>query len=87
MANSLAAFEAGADQVHGTALGVGERVGNTPIDQVLVNLVVDRDVEAGKQTLRGIFSASQIARQLGVDLSTHEFARTFAEIEAAFAGV
>ena len=50
-------------------------------------LVVDRDVEAGKQTLRGIFSASQIARQLGVDLSTHEFARTFAEIEAAFAGV
>jgi CBS-domain-containing membrane protein len=50
-------------------------------------LVVDPDVEAGKQTLRGIFSASQIARQLGVDLTTHEVARTFAEIEAAFAGV
>jgi len=50
-------------------------------------LVVDRDGEAGKQTLRGIFSASQIARQLGVELTTHEFARTFAEIEAAFAGV
>jgi CBS domain-containing protein len=50
-------------------------------------LVVDRDVEANKQTLRGIFSASQIARQLGIDLTTHEFARTFAEIEAAFAGV
>jgi CBS domain containing-hemolysin-like protein len=50
-------------------------------------LVVDRDVEAGKQTLRGIFSASQIARQLGVEMTTHEFARTFAEIEAAFAGV
>lgn len=41
----------------------------------------------GRQTLRGIFSASQIARQLGVDLTTHEVARTFAEIEAAFAGV
>lgn len=50
-------------------------------------LVVDRDVEAGQQTLRGIFSASQIARQLGVEMLTHEFARTFAEIEAAFAGV
>jgi CBS-domain-containing membrane protein len=50
-------------------------------------LVVERDEEAGKQTLRGIFSASQIARQLGVDLTNHEFARTFAEIEAAFAGV
>jgi 2-isopropylmalate synthase len=38
VANSLAAFEAGADQVHGCALGIGERVGNTPIDLVLVNL-------------------------------------------------
>jgi 2-isopropylmalate synthase len=36
--NSLAAIEGGADQVHGTALGVGERVGNTPMDQLLVNL-------------------------------------------------
>ena len=50
-------------------------------------LVIERDDEADKQTLRGIFSASQIARQLGVELTTHEFARTFAEIEAAFAGV
>ncbi|HXG94962.1 MAG TPA: LeuA family protein [Blastocatellia bacterium] len=36
--NSIAAFEAGADRLHGTALGVGERVGNTPLDQLLVNL-------------------------------------------------
>jgi 2-isopropylmalate synthase len=35
--NSIAAFEAGADRVHGSALGVGERVGNTPMDQLLVN--------------------------------------------------
>ena len=38
VANSLAAFEAGADQVHGSALGIGERVGNTAMDQMLVNL-------------------------------------------------
>jgi len=38
LANSLAALEAGADVVHGTALGIGERVGNTPMDQLLVNL-------------------------------------------------
>jgi len=38
VANSLAAFEAGADQVHGAALGLAERVGNTPMDQMLVNL-------------------------------------------------
>lgn len=36
--NSIAALEGGADRVHGTALGIGERVGNTPMDQLLVNL-------------------------------------------------
>lgn len=38
LANSLAAIEAGASRVHGTALGIGERVGNTPMEQLLVNL-------------------------------------------------
>jgi 2-isopropylmalate synthase len=38
VANSLAALAAGADCAHGTALGIGERVGNTQIDQMLVNL-------------------------------------------------
>ena len=46
--NSIAALQAGADRLHGTALGVGERVGNTPMDQLLVNLhlmgVIDRDL-------------------------------------------
>jgi CBS domain-containing protein len=41
----------------------------------------------GQQSLLGIFSASQIARQLGVQIHTHEMARTFAEIEAVIAGV
>ena len=36
--NSIAAIQGGADQVHGSALGMGERVGNTPMDQLLVNL-------------------------------------------------
>lgn len=36
--NSIAALEAGADCVHGTGLGIGERCGNTPMDQLLVNL-------------------------------------------------
>jgi 2-isopropylmalate synthase len=38
VANSLAALMAGADSVHATALGIGERVGNTQMDQMLVNL-------------------------------------------------
>jgi 2-isopropylmalate synthase len=38
--NSIAALEAGASRVHGVALGIGERVGNTPMDLLLVNLVL-----------------------------------------------
>ena len=38
IANSMAALVAGADCVHATALGIGERVGNTQMDQMLVNL-------------------------------------------------
>jgi len=53
VANSLAAFEAGAEQVHAAALGIGERVGNTPMDQMLVNLklmgAIDRDLRKLKE--------------------------------------
>ncbi|MBR9991119.1 MAG: 2-isopropylmalate synthase [Gemmatimonadetes bacterium] len=38
IANTLAAIEAGVDRVHGTGLGIGERVGNTEMDLLLVNL-------------------------------------------------
>jgi len=36
--NTIFAIEYGADRVHGTALGIGERVGNASLDQVLLNL-------------------------------------------------
>lgn len=36
--NALAAAEAGADRLHASALGIGERVGNTSMEQLLVNL-------------------------------------------------
>lgn len=36
----------------------------------------------GRQTVRGLISISQVARQLGVPIQTSEVARTFAEIEA-----
>ena len=38
VANSIAALAAGADRVHGCGLGIGERVGNTPMEPLLVNL-------------------------------------------------
>ncbi|HEX7809708.1 MAG TPA: LeuA family protein [Thermoanaerobaculia bacterium] len=36
--NCIAALEAGADRVHGSAAGIGERVGNAPMDLLMVNL-------------------------------------------------
>ena len=48
--NSLAALDAGATRIHGAAIGIGERVGNTPMDMLLVNLVlmgyIERDLSA-----------------------------------------
>jgi len=46
-------------------------------------LVIDLGGDGEQQAVRGIFSASQIARQLGVAIHTTEVAQTFAEIGAA----
>ncbi len=46
--NTIAAVAAGVDRVHGTTLGIGERCGNAPLDQILVNLkllgIISRDL-------------------------------------------
>jgi len=61
VANSLAAFEAGADQVHAAALGIGERVGNTPMGELLVNLklmgAIDRDLTRLKEYSEAVSDA------------------------------
>jgi isopropylmalate/homocitrate/citramalate synthase len=48
--NTIAAIQAGVTRVHGCAIGIGERVGNTPMDQLLVNLKllgwIDNDLRA-----------------------------------------
>jgi hypothetical protein len=44
-------------------------------------VVVEFDAK-GRQSVRGLFSATQIARQLGVTIQTSEVARTFSEIES-----
>jgi 2-isopropylmalate synthase len=53
VANSIAALAAGADQVHAVALALGERVGNTPMEAMLVNLrllgLIDRDLSQLKK--------------------------------------
>ena len=53
VANSMAAIAAGADQVHAAALSLGERVGNTPMEMMLVNLrllgLIERDLSRLKE--------------------------------------
>jgi 2-isopropylmalate synthase len=48
--NALAAMAAGVTRIHGTALGIGERVGNVAMDLLLVNLklfgAIDNDLSA-----------------------------------------
>jgi len=66
LSTALAAWEAGADRLHGAFLGLGERVGNTPLDLLLVNLkmmgALDRD-------LTGLGEAvEKIARWMGVEI-------------------
>ena len=46
-------------------------------------LVVENDRELGREMVRGIFSATQIARQLGVAIPIFSVAQTFAEISSA----
>lgn len=40
-ANAIQAVRSGAHRVHGCAVGIGERVGNCSMEQILVNLVLD----------------------------------------------
>ncbi len=53
IANSLAAILAGADQIHAAANALGERVGNTPMELMLVNMrllsLIDRDLSRLKE--------------------------------------
>lgn len=62
VANSLAAVAAGADQVHAVALGLGERVGNTPMEAMLVNLLllglIDRDLSRLKEYSEAVARAT-----------------------------
>jgi len=65
-ANALAAAAAGADRLHGTVLGVGERVGNAPIEQLLVNARLLGWFDAD---LRGLAAyVRHGAAMLGVDI-------------------
>jgi isopropylmalate/homocitrate/citramalate synthase len=67
VANSLAALLAGAQCVHACALGIGERVGNTQMDQMLVNLKLmgiapwaDQDVSELREYCQAVSRATGV---------------------------
>jgi isopropylmalate/homocitrate/citramalate synthase len=69
IANSLAAIIAGANCVHGCAIGLGERVGNTQIDQMLVNLKLMGIAPWNKQDLTKLKEYCQVvSRATGVPI-------------------
>jgi len=62
IANSLAAVAAGAHQVHGVALSLGERVGNTPMELLLVNFrlmgLIENDLSSLKEYCEKVAKAT-----------------------------
>jgi 2-isopropylmalate synthase len=66
LANALTAVEAGVDRVHATALGIGERVGNTPLELLVANLAFLAGKEPDAVRLREY--AEHFATALGVTI-------------------
>ena len=64
LCNAVAAYYAGADRIHGTVLGIGERVGNPPIDLVMVNFrmagVIEQDLSTLPQYVQKVSEACDV---------------------------
>jgi 2-isopropylmalate synthase len=85
--NSLAALEAGATRVHGAAIGIGERVGNTPMDMLLVNLVlmgyIERDLSALVEYCETVSRATGVAIPANYPVVGRDAFRTATGVHAA----
>jgi len=69
IANSMAAIIGGCNSVHGCAIGLGERVGNTQIDQMLVNLKLMNIAPWDKQDLTKLKEYCEVvSRATGVPI-------------------
>jgi 2-isopropylmalate synthase len=87
IANTFAAIDAGATRVHGTALGIGERVGNTPIDLLLVNLVLmgylDRDLTSLGEYCRVVSESCDVPIPANYPVFGRDAFRTATGVHAA----
>ena len=90
VANSVAALMAGADCVHACALGIGERVGNTQMDQMLVNLKLmgiapwaDQDLSKLKEYCEAVSEATGVSIPPNYPVVGEDAFRTATGVHAA----
>ena len=86
--NALYALEYGADRIHGTILGVGERVGNAQLDQILFNLKLlgalpDRDLTHLLELCNLVSKATKVPIPVSYPLAGGDAFRTATGVHAA----
>jgi len=72
MANTIAALRAGATCAHVTVNGLGERAGNTPLEELVMALEVLYGYETGVKTAELYHVSSIVSRMTGVPLPTNK---------------
>lgn len=85
--NSIFAAEFGADRIHGTALGIGERVGNAALDQILINFKlmgeIDNDLTRLVEWCEAVSQATQIPIPSSYPVMGNDAFRTATGVHAA----
>jgi 2-isopropylmalate synthase len=87
IANSLAALAAGANQIHAAANSLGERVGNTPMELMIVNLrlmgLIDHDLSRLKEYCEKVAKATHTTIPPNYPVIGHDAFRTATGVHAA----
>lgn len=87
LANSIAAIDGGATRIHGTGLGIGERVGNTPMEQLLVNLKLlglrDGDLRRLPEYVAAVADATAVPIPFNAPIIGRDAFRTATGVHAA----
>ncbi len=87
IANCIAAVEGGATRIHGTALGIGERVGNAPMEQILVNFKLlgyrDDDLSKLHEYVRAVSEATRVPIPVNCPIVGRDAFRTATGVHAA----
>ena len=85
--NSLVAAAGGAGRIHGTALGIGERVGNAPMDLILVNMRllgwIDNDLSMLPQYVEKVSEACDVPLPQSYPVFGEDAFRTGTGVHAA----